>query len=85
MKLVISNIRCVPDIDFDDITKSLFELLLVGNSLRGVREVWADVDDPEWAVDEDGVSRNWFVYGFLCKSKNSYYKWDFDTWFPMVI
>ena len=85
MKLVISNIRCVPDIDFDGITKSLFDLLLVGNSLRGIREVWADVDDPDWAIEADGTRRNWFRYGLLCKSPNSYFKWDFESWFPMVV
>lgn len=88
MRLVVSDIRHTPSIDFDGILVSrgpLFELLAISRALHAVREVWVGVDEPNWAIDIGGTHRRWFVYGFLCKSPDSCFKWDLSTWFPMVV
>ena len=88
MKLVTTNLRCAPDINFDEIMKPIHSLLLITNSLSGIREIWVRISNSDWAiatVDSDGVRHSWFVCGYLCKSHNSYFKWDFDSWFTNEI
>ena len=83
MEGVTDIIRFTPDIDFDDVWGSVDYLLLVSHALRRMHRICSSIDD--FGGMPQDANLGWYRVGALTRSKGSYFKWDFESWFPEEI